>query len=67
MIKINRLIAKPIMFLLHLFRCKDIILVCKGYGDDYELYTELSWCCDKELDLFRDPAYEDYQLWFYNF
>ena len=62
-IKINRLFAKPILFVLNVFRCKRILLVCKGYGEDYELYTKLCWEEDKELDLLRDKTYQDYKLW----
>lgn len=63
-IKINRLFAKPILFTLNLFHCKKVLLVCKGYGDDFEYYTELSWEEDKELNLFNDKTYQDFRVWF---
>ena len=63
-IKVNRFLAKPILFLIKVFNIKRVILVCKGYGDDYELYTELCWEEDKDLDLFRDKVYQNFKLWF---
>lgn len=36
--------------------------MCKGYGDDYELYTGLYWAEDKDIDFF-DTCYEDFRLW----
>jgi hypothetical protein len=63
-IKVNRIVAKPILFMTNLFPCKKIMLVCKGYGEDYEFYTELCWKEDKELDFINDKTYQDFKLWF---
>jgi hypothetical protein len=63
-INVNRFLAKPILFIINVLDCKKVLLVCKGYGDDYELYTELCWEDDKGLDLFRDQVYQDFKLWF---
>lgn len=38
------------------------IVVCKGYGEDYENYTELVWKDDCDIDFIRDE-YLDFQVW----
>ena len=60
---IPRECAKFFLSLANFFRDANMVLVCKGYGDDYELYTGLDWHEDKELDLVRDESYEDFRLW----
>ena len=60
MIKINRYIAK--IFLLMTNPYQNIIMVCKGYDEDYINYTELVWNDDKYLD-FTELCYSDFQLW----
>jgi hypothetical protein len=40
-----------------------MLLVCKGYGEDYELFTELYWDEDKELDFNNDTQYQDFRIW----
>lgn len=62
--KINRLLVKPILYLLFIFPKSEIILVCKGYGEDYDLFTGLDWEEDKELDFKNDFQYEDFRIWF---
>lgn len=63
-IKVNRFFAKPVLFLINIFWINKVHLVCLGYGDDFELFTELNWKEDKDLDLYNDYAYQDYRLWF---
>ncbi len=63
-IKVSRILAKPILFLLKILGCQKILLVCKGYGEDYELFTELCWEEDKELDFKNDTQYQDFRIWF---
>jgi len=62
-INVNRILVKPILFLIKMISCQKIILVCKGYGEDYELYTELSWEEDSELDFKNDTQYQDFRIW----
>jgi hypothetical protein len=40
-----------------------MLLVCKGYSEDYELFTELYWDEDKELDFNSDTQYQDFRIW----
>ncbi|MGX7687433.1 hypothetical protein ACWA1C_09740 [Flectobacillus roseus] len=49
--------------MLHILRFKKVLLVCKGYGEDYELFTELTWEDDRDLNLKNDTQYEDFRIW----
>ncbi len=41
----------------------NALVMCRGYGDDDENFTELVWDDDFELD-FRDSiSYPEFQLW----
>ena len=61
-INVPRLIIKPLLWFTHFFSDNNLVLVCKGYGDDYEMYTGLYWQDDKSID-FSEKCYEDFQLW----
>lgn len=65
MIKIptNPLIIKILLFLTWFFYDKHAVLVCKGYGDDWDYYTGLYWQEDKDLGFYD---YDDFQLWLNN-
>lgn len=41
-----------------------IIVVCKGYNEDYENCTQLVWKDDKDLDFYDRETYLEFQLWF---
>ena len=62
-IKIPRMLSKLILWLTRFFNDQNLVLVCKGYGDDYGLYTGLDWEEDSDLDLVRDKSYSDFRLW----
>ena len=62
-IKIPRLLAPIILWITQFFGDRYFMLVCKGYGEDYELYTGLDWGEDKNLDFIGDKSYEDFRLW----
>ena len=40
-----------------------VLIMCKGYNEDYENFTELVWQDDKELDFFDQETYTQFQLW----
>jgi len=40
-----------------------MIVVCKGYNEDYDNYTELVWEDDKDLDFYDRETYPEFQLW----
>ena len=41
-----------------------LLVMCKGYDEDYESFTELVWEDDKYLDFYYREAYSEFQLWF---
>jgi len=42
---------------------KHFIVVCKGYNEDYQNFTELVWQDDKYLCFFDRKTYPKFQLW----
>lgn len=42
---------------------RKILVVCKGYSEDYENFTELVWEDDKYLDFYNKGEYPEFQLW----
>lgn len=60
-IKISPFWAKII---LRLNPFKKLIVVCRGYNEDYENFTELVWKDDKDLDFYDKESYPEFQLWF---
>lgn len=59
-IRLSPLLAKTILRINPFGR---LIVVCKGYNDDYENYTELVWEDDKYLDFYDKDSYPEFQLW----
>lgn len=53
-------LAKLILFVNPLSR---IIVVCRGYNEDYRNFTELVWVDDKYLDFYDQALYPEFQLW----
>lgn len=39
------------------------LVMCKGYSEDYENFTELGWEEDKHLDFYDKEIYPEFQLW----
>jgi len=42
---------------------KKLLVVCKGYNEDYDNFTELVWEDDKDLDYYDKETYPQFQLW----
>ena len=42
---------------------RKILVVCKGYNEDYGNFTELVWKDDKNLDFYDNETYPQFQLW----
>lgn len=59
-ITINPFFAKII---LRLNPFRRILVVCKGYNEDYENFTELVWKDDKDLYFYDKQSYPQFQLW----
>lgn len=39
-------------------------VMCRGYNEDLENFTELVWQDDKDLDFFDRETYPQFQLWY---
>lgn len=42
-----------------------LFVMCKGYSEDYENFTELVWKDDKDLDFYDRETYPAFQLWLF--
>ena len=62
-IKLNKNLVKGILYLTKIFPENKVLIMCKGYGDDHEFYTQLSWNEDSDLDFVTDNQYYDFELW----
>jgi len=60
-IKLSPFFAKLI---LRLNPFRRVFVMCKGYGEDYENFTELVWKDDKHLDFYDRETYPEFQLWY---
>ncbi|MDO8436105.1 MAG: hypothetical protein Q7S82_01800 [bacterium] len=40
-----------------------VLVMCRGYSEDYENFTELVWEDDKYLDFYDKETYPEFQLW----
>lgn len=40
-----------------------LLVVCRGYSDDYENLTELVWKDDRHLQFYDRKSYPEFQLW----
>jgi len=49
--------------ILRLNPSRSAFVMCKGYGEDYENFTELVWEDDKYLDFYDNETYPQFQLW----
>ena len=41
-----------------------IKVMCRGYSEDLENFTELVWADDKDLDFKDHDTYPQFQLWY---
>lgn len=62
-ININPFFTKII---LRLNPFSKLLVMCKGYNEDYDNFTELVWRDDKNLDFNDKESYPKFQLWFIN-
>lgn len=59
-ISIFKNITKSLIWLAKFFNDERVVVVCKGYGDDWDYYTGLYWDEDKDNDL---SEYDNFKLW----
>jgi len=38
-------------------------VMCRGYSEDFQNFTELVWEDDKYLDFYDQESYPQFQLW----
>lgn len=38
-------------------------LMCRGYSEDLENFTELVWGDDRDLDFYDSETYPQFQIW----
>lgn len=50
-------------FILSINPFNKILVVCRGYGEDYENFTEIIWDDDRDLDFYDQESYPEFQLW----
>ena len=43
---------------------RHVLVMCKGYSEDYENFTELVWKDDKYLNFNDRETYPQFQLWY---
>jgi len=60
-IKLSPFFAKNILRLNPFNRLK---VMCRGYGEDLENFTELVWQDDRLLDFTDKESYPQFQLWY---
>ncbi|OGZ73124.1 MAG: hypothetical protein A2908_01175 [Candidatus Staskawiczbacteria bacterium RIFCSPLOWO2_01_FULL_38_12b] len=41
-----------------------LLVMCRGYSEDYENLTELVWEDDKNLEFYDKETYPEFQFWF---
>ena len=59
-IKLSPFFAK---FILWLNPFKQLKVMCRGYSEDLENFTELVWEDDKYLEFNDKQTYPEFQLW----
>jgi hypothetical protein len=59
-ITLNPSLAK---ILLRINPFRKILVVCKGYNEDYNNFTDLVWEDDRDLDFYDKETYPQFQLW----
>ena len=62
-IKLSPFFAKLILRIVPYRLSHRILIMCRGYSEDLENFTELVWEDDKCLDFNDKETYREYQLW----
>ncbi len=56
-------LAKITLWLIPYQISHRVIVVCRGYNEDYINFTELVWADDKYLDFYDRESYPEFQVW----
>ena len=62
-INVSPFFAKLILSIIPYSMSHRVMVVCRGYSEDYENFTELVWEDDKYLDFYDRKTYPQFQLW----
>lgn len=60
-INLSPTLAKVILRFNPFIRLK---VMCRGYSEDLENFTELVWEDDKHIDFYDNETYPQFQLWY---
>ena len=63
MIPLTPLFAKLLLRLISCNLSHRVLVMCRGYSEDDENFTELVWEDDKDLDFYDKETYPEFQLW----
>ncbi len=63
-INLSPFLAKTILKLIPYQLSHRILVVCRGYSEDLDNFTELVWEDDKDLDFYNYETYPEFQLWY---
>lgn len=63
-INLNPFLAKIILRFVPYSLSNRIIVMCRGYNEDFVNFTELVWKDDKYLDFNDKKQYPQFQLWY---
>lgn len=56
--------AKLILRIIPYGLSNRILVMCRGYNEDFENFTELVWEDDRDLDFYDSQSYAQFQLWY---
>ncbi len=62
-ITISPFLAKIILRIIPYGLFVRILVMCRGYSEDLENFTELVWEDDKNLEFYDRETYPEFQLW----
>lgn len=62
-IPLSPFFAKLILRLIPYRISHRVLVMCRGYSEDLENFTELVWEDDKYLDFYDQETYPEFQLW----
>ena len=62
-INLSPFFAKLILRFIPYGLSNRIMVMCRGYGEDLENFTELVWEDHKDLDFYDKETYPQFQLW----
>ena len=62
-INLSSFFAKLILRNIPYILSHRVLVMCRGYSEDTENFTELVWEDDKDLDFYDKKTYPEFQLW----